>query len=66
MAKSPGNHGKEWSKEDVKNLKDLAKQSTPTKAIAVKLKRSLESVRSKAKETGVSFRPKAKAAKKKK
>jgi hypothetical protein len=48
---------KDWSKDDMKTMKTLIKQNTPTRLIAMKLKRSEGSVRSKASYEGLSLRP---------
>jgi hypothetical protein len=37
MSKSTRNSGKEWTKGDESNLKDLAKHNTPTRVIGLKL-----------------------------
>lgn len=57
MAKTPKNHGKPWTKEDVKQLKDLAKGNTPTGLIAYKTGRTEDSVRSKASSENISLKP---------
>lgn len=57
MAKEPKNHGKQWSKEDVGQLKELAKQNTPTRVAGLKLGRTAEAVQAKASELGVSLKP---------
>ena len=57
MAKTPANHGKEWTDKDVRELKDLAKQNTPTRVVGLKLGRTEDAVRQKAAEKGVSLKP---------
>lgn len=57
MAKTPANHGKQWTREDVSQLKQLAKGNTPTGLIAHKMGRSEDAVRSKAGEENVSLKP---------
>lgn len=57
MAKTPKNHGKTWSKDDVKKLKQLAKENTPTRVAALKLGRTEDSVYSKASDEGISLKP---------
>lgn len=57
MAKSPGNHGKAWTPSDVKALKVLAKENTPTRVIGLKLERTPEAVQSKASAEGISLKP---------
>ena len=46
-----------WSKDDIKQLKILIKENTPTRLIAMKLKRSEISVRGKVQREGLSLRP---------
>ena len=57
MAKTPANHGKQWTPADVQQLKQLAKGNTPTGLIAHKMGRTEESIRSKASENDVSLKP---------
>ena len=57
MAKSPANHGKQWTSADVAQLKQLAKENTPTRVIGLKMGRSENAVRAKAGETNVSLKP---------
>jgi hypothetical protein len=57
MAKPPANHGKRWTSEDVKQLKQLAKENTPTRVIGLKMGRTEDSVRAKADENNVSLKP---------
>ncbi|SDD23484.1 hypothetical protein [Aquimonas voraii] len=57
MAKSPSNHGKQWTPADVKQLAQLAKENTPTRVIGLKMGRTEDSVRAKASETSVSLKP---------
>lgn len=51
------NAGKEWSSDEVKQLKSLSKDNTPTRVIGLKLGRPEGGVRNKASELGVSLRP---------
>jgi hypothetical protein len=57
MAKAPPNHGKQWSKQDVKTLEKLADGNTPTRVIGLKLGRTEDSVRSKASDEDISLKP---------
>lgn len=57
MAKPTANHGKQWAPADVAQLKQLAKDNTPTRVIALKMGRTEHSVRAKAGEIGVSLKP---------
>jgi hypothetical protein len=57
MAKSTRNTGKPWTKEDVGQLRTLAKQNTPTRVIGLKLGRTAGAVYSKAAAEGVSLKP---------
>ena len=55
--KSTRNSGNPWTREDVKELRQLAKQNTPTRVIGLKLGRTETAVRSKASAEGVSLKP---------
>lgn len=57
VTKSTRNTGKPWTNDDVKQLKELAKENTPTRVIGLKLGRTEDAVRSKAKTEGVSLKP---------
>lgn len=57
MTKANRNSGKNWSKSDEAQLKNLAKQNTPTRVIGLKLGRTEGSIRSKASELGTSLKP---------
>ena len=57
MSKSTRNSGKQWTGENVKQLKQLAKQNTPTRVIGLKLGRTAGAVQSKASQEGVSLKP---------
>jgi hypothetical protein len=56
MAKTPVNSGKSWLSQQ-SQLRQLARQNTPTRVIALKLGRTPESVQSQASKTGVSLKP---------
>ena len=57
MTKSTRNIGKVWTKSDVSQLRNLAKQNTPTRVIGLKLGRTDNSVRAKASDNGISLKP---------
>lgn len=57
MAKTPGNHGKPWAPQDVKQLKQLARENTPTRVIGIKLGRTPDAVQSEASKEGISLKP---------
>ena len=57
MAKPPANHGKSWTPAAVTQLKQLAKENTPTRVIGLKLGRTEDAVRAKAGENSVSLKP---------
>ena len=57
MAKTPSNHGKSWTPADDKHLRQLARENTPTRVMALKLGRTEEAVRAHASEEGVSLKP---------
>jgi hypothetical protein len=51
------NAGKQWTPEEVKKLKELAKGNTPTRVIGLKLGRPEAGVRAKASEKKVKLAP---------
>jgi len=55
--KSTRNTGKAWTREDLSQLKTLARDNTPTRVIGLKLGRTEDAVRSKASQEGVSLGP---------
>lgn len=57
MAKSTRNAGKPWTREEVKELRKLANENTPTRVIGLKLGRTEDAVRSKANDENVSLKP---------
>lgn len=57
MSKTPGNHGKAWSRGDNQQLRQLAQQNTPTRVMGLKLGRTEDAVRSHASDLGVSLKP---------
>jgi len=57
MAKVPKNHGSGWTPTDVKQLKQLAKENTPTRVAALKLGRTPAAVQQKASTEGISLKP---------
>jgi hypothetical protein len=56
MAK-PKNHRESWDREDLSNLKKLAKENAPTRVIGLKLQRTENAVRAKAADEGISLKP---------
>lgn len=57
MSKSNRNSGKSWTPNDVKEIRKLAKENTPTRVIGLKVGRTEDAVRSKASEEGISLKP---------
>lgn len=57
MTKKPTNHGKDWSSQDVQQLRDLAKHNTPTRVIGIKIGRTEGAIESKASEQDISLKP---------
>ena len=57
MTKQPRNHGKAWTADQIKKLRELAKDNTPTRVIGLKLQRTEDAVYSKASEEGISLSP---------
>ena len=55
MAKKPENNKKKWSAADLNKLRKMAKQNKPTTDIAIELKRTEASVRSKSSSEGISL-----------
>ena len=53
----PKKSGKTWTPTDIKQLKQLAKENTPTRIVALKMGRSPEAVQSKASDAGISLKP---------
>ena len=57
MTKAPKNHGQDWTPQQVRELKDLARKNTPTRVIGIKTGRTPQAVQAKASEQGVSLKP---------
>lgn len=55
--KPPANHGNDWNATEVKQLRKLASQNTPTRVIGLKLGRTEDAVRGKAAKESVSLKP---------
>ena len=55
--KSMKNMGKPWTQQDVKMLRQLANENTPTRIMGMKLGRTEASIRSKANSEGISLKP---------
>ena len=53
---SSSNTGKRWTTTQLKQLRQLARQNTPTRVIGLKLGRTENAVRTKASEKGVSLK----------
>jgi hypothetical protein len=57
MAKYNRNSGKEWTSQDVSQLRRLANQNTPTGVIGLKLGRTKDAVYTRASEENISLDP---------
>lgn len=57
MAKTPANHGKAWTSQQVSQLRTLAKGNTPTRVIGLKMDRTPASIQAKASEEKISLKP---------
>jgi hypothetical protein len=57
MSKSTRNSGKAWTPAEVKEVKQLAKENTPTRVIALKIGRTPAAVQTKASQEGISLKP---------
>ncbi len=55
--KSTRNTGKPWTPQEVRELKQLAKENTPTRVIGLKLGRTPRAIQSKAAGEGISLAP---------
>jgi hypothetical protein len=57
MSRAKRIQGREWTPEEVKALKQLVKENTPTRVIGLKLGRSATAIYSKAQREGISLKP---------
>ncbi len=57
MSKSTRNSGKQWKPSEVKQLRQLANQNTPTRVIGLKLGRTPGAIYNKASEESISLAP---------
>jgi hypothetical protein len=57
MAKKPTNHREAWTGADDRQLRNLAKENTPTPLIAWKMKRTEAAIRGHASEIDLSLKP---------
>jgi len=57
MTKYLRNSGKHWTPQEVKQLRGLAGENTPTRVIGLKLGRSADAVQNKASEKSISLKP---------
>lgn len=51
------NKGKKWTNDEITKLKNFASGNTPTRLIAMKLKRTKEGIQAKAQGLNISLRP---------
>jgi hypothetical protein len=49
--------GQPWTREEVRDLRQLAKHNTPTGVLSLKLRRPEAAIRSKAQREGISLKP---------
>jgi hypothetical protein len=57
MTKKPKNHGKPWTAGDIKALRKLARENTPTRVAGLKLGRTPDAVYAKASDENLSLKP---------
>ncbi len=57
MAKTTKNHGTRWTKQNNAQLRQLARENTPTRVIALKMQRTEGAIYAHAGEEGVSLKP---------
>lgn len=51
------NTGKQWSNQDIGQLRSFARGNTPTRVIGIKLGRTPDAIQSKASEQRISLKP---------
>jgi hypothetical protein len=51
------NAGKEWTADEVQQLRELAESNTPVGIMSMRLERSEDAIRSKAQSEGISLQP---------
>lgn len=54
---TPQKHHDLWTKEDIALLRRLVRENTPTRVIALKLRRTEAAIYAKAAELGISLKP---------
>jgi hypothetical protein len=57
MAKTPPNHGKQWTRADDQQLRKLIRENTPTRVMGLTLGRTPEAVQQHANDLGLSTKP---------
>ena len=57
MATYKRNAGKHWTRQEVRELRGMVSQNTPTRVIGLKLGRPVAGVYAKASEEGISLKP---------
>ncbi len=57
MSKSTRNSGKPWSSSEVRQIRQLANQNTPTRVIGLKLGRTEDAIRNRASQESISLKP---------
>jgi hypothetical protein len=57
MSKSTRNSGKQWNSQDVRHLRQYARENTPTRVIGLKLGRTEDAVRTRAAVENISLKP---------
>jgi hypothetical protein len=51
------NTGKDWTHDEVQQLRELAESNTPVGVMSIRLERSEDAIRSKAQSEGISLQP---------
>lgn len=57
MAKTPENHGKPWTPQQDRQLREEVKHNAPTRIIGLHLGRTPDAIYSRASDIGVSLKP---------
>lgn len=57
MSKTTQNSGRRWTSAELRELRELARENTPTRVIGLKLGRTPDAVYTKASAEGISLKP---------
>ena len=57
MAKQPKSHGQPWTGAEKKQLRELARENTPTRVMGLKMGRTPQAIQAEAARIGQSLKP---------